>query len=175
MKDSKWRTSKGVAFILYLQVEDAQKCVQEMNNKEVFGRTLKCSIAKDNGRAAEFIRKKTYPDKSICYECGNEGHLSYVCPINTLGAREPPPKKAKKKKITDEEKMLSEYLNLDICELNDVETIDTAIKIEQLKKETEEYRYQVATGNYEVNPDVHVKRKKIRKNSYFSDEEDVEE
>ena len=36
----------------------------------MFGRTLKVSIAKDNGRAAEFIRRKEYKDKSRCYECG---------------------------------------------------------------------------------------------------------
>ena len=36
----------------------------------MFGRTIKCSIAKDNGRAAEFIRRRDYPDKSRCYECG---------------------------------------------------------------------------------------------------------
>jgi len=36
----------------------------------MFGRTIKASIAKDNGRAAEFIRRKVYKDKSCCYECG---------------------------------------------------------------------------------------------------------
>lgn len=36
----------------------------------MFGRTLRCSIAKDNGRTPEFIRKKIYKDKSRCYECG---------------------------------------------------------------------------------------------------------
>jgi len=36
----------------------------------MFGRTIKASIAKDNGRATEFIRRKVYKDKSRCYECG---------------------------------------------------------------------------------------------------------
>ena len=36
----------------------------------MFGRTIKCTIANDNGRATEFIRRKNYPDKSHCYECG---------------------------------------------------------------------------------------------------------
>ncbi len=36
----------------------------------MFGRTIKASIAVDNGRAAEFIRRREYPDKSHCYECG---------------------------------------------------------------------------------------------------------
>ena len=36
----------------------------------MFGRTIKCCIATDNGRTTEFIRRKYYPDKSYCYECG---------------------------------------------------------------------------------------------------------
>ncbi|RZF48419.1 hypothetical protein LSTR_LSTR014231 [Laodelphax striatellus] len=64
----------------------------------MFGRTLKSSIAVDNGRSAEFIRRKSYPDKSRCYECGEEGHLSYACPTNLLGERPPPPKKERKRK-----------------------------------------------------------------------------
>lgn len=87
----------------------------------MFGRTLKASIAKDNGRTAEFIRRrvssalsffsvfnfifiKEYPDKTKCYECGEMGHLSYKCEKNLLGEREPPPKKARnrKKKVIKE-------------------------------------------------------------------------
>ncbi|KAK9153896.1 hypothetical protein Sjap_001376 [Stephania japonica] len=49
------------------------------------------SIAADNGRAAEFIRRRDYKDKSRCYECGEGGHLSYECPRNQLGPRERPP------------------------------------------------------------------------------------
>lgn len=33
-----------------------------------------------------------------CYECGEFGHLSYACPNNLLGDREPPKKKSKKRK-----------------------------------------------------------------------------
>ncbi|ONK79515.1 uncharacterized protein A4U43_C01F7140 [Asparagus officinalis] len=61
-----------------------------MNGKILNGRTLTASIAEDNGRAAEFIRRRVYKDKSRCYECGDEGHLSYECPRNQLGARERP-------------------------------------------------------------------------------------
>lgn len=64
---------------------------------QMFGRTLKVSIAKDNGRTTEFDAKRTYADKQRCYECGEEGHLSYKCPSNVLGSRDPPQKKANKK------------------------------------------------------------------------------
>jgi len=64
----------------------------------MFGRTLRSNLAIDNGRSVEFIRRKSYPDKSRCYECGEEGHLSYKCPKNALGERNPPPKKDKKRK-----------------------------------------------------------------------------
>lgn len=63
----------------------------------MFGRTIKVSIAKDNGRNVEFDAKRTYPDKQSCYECGEHGHLSYKCPVNVLGNREPQQKKRHKK------------------------------------------------------------------------------
>lgn len=99
MRDKLTRESKGVAFILFVDRQSAHRAVQAMNRKELFGRTLKCSIAKDNGRASEFIRRRYYKDKSRCYECGEFGHLSFRCPKNALGDREQP---VKKKKARDE-------------------------------------------------------------------------
>lgn len=64
---------------------------------QIGGRTIRSSIAVDNGRSTEFIRRREYPDKSRCYECGEEGHLSYQCATNTLGVRTPPPKKVRKR------------------------------------------------------------------------------
>lgn len=101
MKDKESRRSKGVAFVLFLDRESAWKAVESLNDTQMFGRTIKCNVAKDNGRASEFIRRRTYPDKSRCYECGDSGHLSFKCPRNLLGDREPPKKKKKKKKHAD--------------------------------------------------------------------------
>ncbi|XP_023579374.1 zinc finger CCHC-type and RNA-binding motif-containing protein 1 [Octodon degus] len=70
MKDKDTRKSKGVAFILFLDKDSAQSCTRAINNKQLFGRVIKASIAIDNGRAAEFIRRRNYFDKSKCYECG---------------------------------------------------------------------------------------------------------
>ncbi|XP_061037564.1 zinc finger CCHC-type and RNA-binding motif-containing protein 1-like [Eubalaena glacialis] len=98
MKDKDTRKSKGVEFSLFLDKDSAQNCTRAINNKQLFGRVIKASIAVDNGRAAEFIRRRNYFDKFKCYECGESGHLSYACPKNMLGEREPPKKKEKKKK-----------------------------------------------------------------------------
>jgi U11/U12 small nuclear ribonucleoprotein 31 kDa protein len=48
-----------------------------MNKKILNGRTLSGSIAADNGRAPEFIKKRVYNTKTdLCFECGGSGHLS---------------------------------------------------------------------------------------------------
>ncbi|CAN4126615.1 unnamed protein product [Withania somnifera] len=90
VKDRVTRKSRGVGFILFVCREDAIRAIKGINGKVLNGRTLTASIACDNGRAAEFIRKKVYKDKSRCYECGEEGHLSYECPKNLFGPRERP-------------------------------------------------------------------------------------
>ena len=96
LKDRQTRLSRGVAFIQFISRNDAFSAASQMHGKVLNGRTLTASIAVDNGRASEFIRKRVYRDKSRCYECGAEGHLSYECPRNQLGPRErpqPPPAK----------------------------------------------------------------------------------
>jgi U11/U12 small nuclear ribonucleoprotein SNRNP31 len=75
---------------------------------------VKSSIAVDNGRSTEFIRRRDYPDKSQCYECGQEGHLSYCCSNNALGPRKPPPKKIRiRKKNVKQEKYNTSYFDSD--------------------------------------------------------------
>lgn len=90
LKDRTTRKSRGVAFIQYVSRTDAMTAAKQMDKKILNGRTLSASIAADNGRAAEFIKKRVYKDKSRCYECGESGHLSYECPKNQLGNRERP-------------------------------------------------------------------------------------
>ncbi|CAL9047752.1 unnamed protein product [Musa banksii] len=98
LKDHATRRSRGVAFVLFVSRHDAAAAARSMNGKVLNGRTLSASIAADNGRAAEFIRRRVYKDKSRCYECGEEGHLSYECPRNQLGPRERPnPKRARRR------------------------------------------------------------------------------
>lgn len=192
LKERDSRKSKGVAFILFLKPEDALVCVEETNMKEMFGRTLKASIAVDNGRSKEFIRRKEYPNKTKCYECGEYGHLSYKCDKNLLGEREPPPKKVRKRKKKDPSmqkltKEQQEYFDStdedrdtndeDEQILDDNESLSAAIALEHEKAELESYRYKVATGNYDEEDvdTVSVPRKKIKKSEYFSDEEESDE
>ncbi|XP_044984338.1 U11/U12 small nuclear ribonucleoprotein 31 kDa protein [Hordeum vulgare subsp. vulgare] len=98
LKDRESRRSRGVAFVLFVRREDAAAAAAEMHGKVLNGRTLAASIAEDNGRAAQFIRRREYRDKSHCYECGGEGHLSYECPRNQLGPRERPPPSKKSRR-----------------------------------------------------------------------------
>lgn len=123
MKDKVSRESKGVAFVMFVDRSSAHGAIHALNRKELFGRTLKCSIANDNGRTTEFIKRRVYKDKTRCYECGEYGHLSYLCEKNTLGERKPPEKtkKTKKEKQLDkgleqgsdiEDEMVSDDLSL---------------------------------------------------------------
>lgn len=81
LRDRKTRKSRGVAFILYLSREEAQACVRGTDGCKMFGRTLKASIARDNGRAAEFIRRREYPDKSrlVFFKFAKYGYLYTLC------------------------------------------------------------------------------------------------
>lgn len=177
VKDKDTHRSKGVAFVLFLDREGAFKCVRALNNTQLFGRTIKCSIAKDNGRAAEFIRRKDYKDKSRCYECGEFGHLSYCCPNNLLGDREPPEKKEKKKRkrqqVEEEEEEEQEY-ETDEGEDPALESLSAAIRFQQEKIEEEKLQFKMATGQYD-DGDAVIKKKKYRKSAYFSDDEEIDD
>ncbi|XP_043943386.1 zinc finger CCHC-type and RNA-binding motif-containing protein 1 [Protopterus annectens] len=175
LKDKETRRSKGVAFVLFLNKESAQNCARALNNKQLFGRVLKASIAIDNGRAAEFIRRRNYMDKSKCYECGDTGHLSYACPKNVLGEREPPKKKEKKKKkrqfeLEDE---IEEVESEDEGEDPALESLSQAIAFQQAKIEEEEQRWKKSIAEQSVLSSEDSKRPRIKKSAYFSDEEEL--
>lgn len=184
VKDKVTRKSKGVAFVLFLQRDSAYQAVRALNNTQLFGRTIKCTIANDNGRATEFIRKKTYPDKSKCYECGEEGHLSYKCPHNILGEREPPPKKTKKekKRERDENNDFNDLSESDSDEQGEdpkADSLAAAIQYQQNKLEEESLpstSFSSRAANYISLEDFsEPKRKRYKKDAYFSDEEEIDD
>uniref|UniRef100_A0A8C5L8Y8 Zinc finger CCHC-type and RNA-binding motif-containing protein 1 n=1 Tax=Jaculus jaculus TaxID=51337 RepID=A0A8C5L8Y8_JACJA len=139
MKDKDTRKSKGVAFILFLDKDSAQNCTRAINNKQLFGRVIKASIAIDNGRAF---------DKSQCYDCGESGHLSYACPKNMLGER-------------DEEEGEDPALD----------SLSQAIAFQQAKTEEEQNRWRPSPGGPSASDDS--RRPRIKKSTYFSDEEEL--
>ncbi|XP_055968122.1 zinc finger CCHC-type and RNA-binding motif-containing protein 1-like [Sorex fumeus] len=173
MKDKDTRKSKGVAFILFLDKDSAQNCTRSINNKHLFGRVIKASIAIDNGRAAEFIQRPNYFDKSNFYECGESGHLSYACPKNMLGEHEPPKKKEKqKKKIPEPEEEIEEVEESeDEGEDPSLDSLSQAIAFQQAKIEEEQNKWKTNSGGPSTSDDS--RRPRIKKSTYFSYEEEL--
>ncbi|TKS90693.1 Zinc finger CCHC-type and RNA-binding motif-containing protein 1 [Collichthys lucidus] len=179
VKDKDTRQSKGVAFVLFLDRESAHNCARAVNNKQLFGRTVKASIAIDNGRATEFIRRRNYTDKTKCYECGDTGHLSYACPKNILGEREPPKKKEKKKKKRDQQPQhVEEEESEEEGEDPTLDSLSQAIAFQQAHmEEEEETRRKQALLSQEdsahASTSSDCKKPRIKKSAYFSDEEEL--
>ncbi|XP_064174532.1 zinc finger CCHC-type and RNA-binding motif-containing protein 1 [Anguilla rostrata] len=182
VKDKESRRSKGVAFVLFLDKESAHNCARAINNKQLFGRTVKASIAVDNGRATEFIRRRNYTDKSKCYECGDTGHLSYACPKNMLGEREPPKKKEKKKKKKVEEpEAINEEESEDEGEDPALDSLSQAIAFQQARMDEERARKAEAAAAAAAAEEAadrpstsdESRKPRIKKSAYFSDEEEL--
>uniref|UniRef100_A0A2K5YYX3 Zinc finger CCHC-type and RNA-binding motif-containing protein 1 n=1 Tax=Mandrillus leucophaeus TaxID=9568 RepID=A0A2K5YYX3_MANLE len=154
MKDKDIRKSKGVAFIVFLHKHGTK--LYQGNTQQLFGRVIKArSIAIDNGRAAVFIQRRNYFDKSKCYECGESGHLSYACPKNMLGERGPPKKEEKKKKKEKEIEEVEE--SKDEGENPALDSLSQATAFQQAKIEEQD--------------DSRCPR--IKKSTYFRDEEET--
>eukprot|EP00116_Pleurobrachia_bachei_P004662 sb/3464924/ len=197
-RDEKHR-SKGIAFALFLEREPCIRLINAFDGTQLFGRTLHCSIAKDNGRTREFIRRKEYPEKNSCYECGEMGHLSYKCTQNVLGERKRPRRKKRKRKDPREEP--DNYNDPDI-------SLAQAVDEDAAEREEEERRvaetmppppsapvvlvavYQgpdgqligsasnegwVSMSDHTPGRKKEGKRKRFTQDSYFSDEEILEE
>ncbi|XP_008313990.1 zinc finger CCHC-type and RNA-binding motif-containing protein 1 [Cynoglossus semilaevis] len=176
VKDKVTRLSKGVAFVLFLDRESAHNCARTINNKQLFGRTVKASIAVDNGRAPEFIKRRNYTDKTKCYECGDSGHLSYACPKNMLGEREPPKKKEKKKKKAKKDDHVEEDEQESEEEGEDpaLDSLSQAIAFQQARIEEEDkQKKQMPSSQGHASTSADSKKPRIKKSAYFSDEEEL--
>jgi U11/U12 small nuclear ribonucleoprotein SNRNP31 len=188
--NKRFRRSKGVAFIFFLEPESALNCVNQMNGKEVMGRVINCSIAKDNGRAQEFNARRNYSDKSRCYECGDFGHLSYNCLKNSLGDRIPLKKKKKNKKSdnklktnpfvcnkrkTDSKLCFDENEDKDYDCVDDEEEEDPYLESLSAAIQYEQQLNDSRNESFSSDHNIHKKKRKIHKSTYFSDEEIEEE
>lgn len=85
------------------------------------------------------MKRKIYENKSKCYECNAEGHLSYQCPLNTLGIRQPTPSKKKRKhkhhrdrtySRVDDEPTASDSEDDQQLKNSRLETLEVAIRME---------------------------------------------
>ncbi|KAK0593443.1 hypothetical protein LWI29_036723 [Acer saccharum] len=164
LKDRATRKSRGVAFIQFVGIGDAQNAARAIHGKVLNGRTVTATIATDNGRAATFIKKRVYKDKSKCYECGEEGHLSYECPKNQLGSRERPiPKKVRRRMDGEDEAEVEAEaeagVGLEFDDGNWASVVDGGAQERLILGESESEE----------------KRKKVKRVSYFSDESDEED
>uniref|UniRef100_A0A3Q3W3I1 Zinc finger CCHC-type and RNA-binding motif-containing protein 1 n=1 Tax=Mola mola TaxID=94237 RepID=A0A3Q3W3I1_MOLML len=164
VKDKDTRRSKGVAFVLFLDRESAHNCVRAINNKQLFGRTVKASIAIDNGRATEFIRRRNYTDKSKCYECG----------VSAYSQREPPKKKEKKKKKKTQQldHIEEEADSEEEGEDPNLDSLSQAIAFQQARMEEEEQKKSQKDGA-RASTSSDSKKPRIKKSAYFSDEEEL--
>ncbi|TXG49457.1 hypothetical protein EZV62_025332 [Acer yangbiense] len=164
LKDRATRKSRGVAFIQFVGISDAQNAARAIHGKVLNGRTVTATIATDNGRAATFIKKRVYKDKSKCYECGEEGHLSYECPKNQLGSRERPiPKKVRRRMDGEDEAEVEAEaeagVGLEFDDGNWASVVDGGAQERLILGENESEE----------------KSKKVKRVSYFSDESDEED
>jgi len=169
LRDKRTRDSKGVAFVLFLERDEAHTAVRALHGTQMFERTITCTIAKDNGRAPDFIRRKEYPDKSRCYECGEEGHLSYKCPKNLLGDREPPPKKKKRKREDGEDWYGSEP------EDSGSDTGAASTSVDHSLATAIQYQQALIAQGQPLETEDTTKRKRYKKDAYFSDEEELDD
>lgn len=126
-------------------------------------------MAADNGRTREFIRRKDYKDKSRCYECGQSGHLSYTCPHNILGDREQPKTKQKQKRQKPKSKPTEDDVE-QYEEEDDELSLHDAIMMSHHMREAEEMK-SITTSSTAAAANAMNKRKPIKPDSYFSDED----
>lgn len=121
-------------------------------HSQMFGRTIRASIAKDNGKSGEYQERKTYSSNQFCFECQEEGHVSYKCPKNVLGIRDKPTPR-KRKAVKDSNPPVSREQEEGVDNWEDEQGSSRS--------------YPKGEGER-----VPVKRIMYSKNSYFSDEDE---
>ncbi|RHZ20231.1 hypothetical protein DYB37_011368 [Aphanomyces astaci] len=112
--------------------------------------TLSCS--NDNGQSGNFIKKRKYSSKKVCFECTKAGHYSYDCPRNMLGGHEKPKKSSKRR--TKFEHGEAAYIT------------DLAYQSKPVHSNSHH------TSSHHPTESSGPPRRQIKKDSYFSDEDE---
>ncbi|VDM31713.1 unnamed protein product [Hydatigera taeniaeformis] len=158
LKDKLTRKSKGVAFVLFLSVEDAQRCVRHLNGCEVRLLTVNIVFGIFSSR-----------HNLISSSSQKIGHLSYTCPNNVFGARVRPRSKRSERKT----QQLSfgalasgpEVHEHGMDEVDTGENADTWSAVVNFSRSLTDSATSCSPPHW---------RRKIRRDSYFSDEENFE-
>ncbi|XP_053410750.1 zinc finger CCHC-type and RNA-binding motif-containing protein 1 isoform X2 [Nycticebus coucang] len=147
-----------------------------------YGKVVKVTIMKDKDtRKSKGVAFILFLDKDSAQNCTRainnkqeSGHLSYACPKNMLGEREPPKKKEKKKKkkIPEPEEEIAEVgESEDEGEDPALDSLSQAIAFQQAKIEEEQRKWKPSSGGPSTSDDS--RRPRIKKSNYFSDEEEL--
>ncbi|ETV92564.1 hypothetical protein H310_13227 [Aphanomyces invadans] len=159
------RASRGVAFVQFSQVQDCEAACKAMHGALVESMTLNCSISKDNGRSGDFMKKRKYSSKKVCFECNASGHYSYDCPRNVLGSRDKPKfKKPSKRRTKFEHGEAADFFDNPLDDDSDIGNVGVAALA--YSKHAPPCPMTHATS------DSVVSRRQIKKDSYFSDEDE---
>lgn len=75
------------AFIVYTKREDAEKAIQETNNRTICGERVRVSWAKPRVRGGRGGGGRSGASDQRCFACGERGHFSRECPRNRRRSR----------------------------------------------------------------------------------------